>query len=88
MMNSYDALTAAYREKARLTNDGNDTGLGDLFGEIIVFAESDADHPEVTAHDMSFLADVLLLAARKLRDSSGAALSCPAASLLSTEASP
>lgn len=68
-MNAYEALTAAYREKAKLASGASDAGMGNLFNEIRTFAESDLQQTEATAQELDFLAGVLSLAAHKLRDS-------------------
>lgn len=64
-MTAYEALTAAYRDKAKIT-DNTDAGLGNLFDEIAIFAEGDVEQASATAHELEFLAGVLLLAARKM----------------------
>ena len=65
-MNAYEALTAAYAEKAKLAGGNADAGMGNLFDEIAGFAESDVEQTAATAHELEFLAGVLSLAARNL----------------------
>lgn len=65
-MTAYEALTAAYRDKAGITGDNPDAELGNLFDEIAIFAESDVEQTSATAHELEFLAGVLLLAAQKV----------------------
>ena len=71
-MTAYEALTAAYRDKAKITGDAPDAGLGNLFDEIAIFAEGDVEQTSATAHELEFLAGVLLLAARKVMSDNGA----------------
>lgn len=78
-MTVYEALAAAYRDNARITGDSPDAGLGNLFDEITIFAESDVEQTFATAHELEFLADVLLLAARKVMSHDGASHSRPPA---------
>lgn len=78
-MTAYEALAAAYRDKAKIAGDISDAGLGNLFDEITIFAESDAEQVSATAHELKFLAGVLLLAARKVTGNDGADQSRPPA---------
>lgn len=65
-MTAYEALAAAYRDRAKITGDAPDAGLGNLFDEIAIFAEGNVEQVSATAHELEFLASVLLLAAQKV----------------------
>lgn len=78
-MTTYEALAAAYRDRAKITGDAPDAGLGNLFDEIAIFAEGDVEQVSATAHELEFLAGVLLLAARTVTGGDGADQSRPSA---------
>lgn len=66
-MDAYVALATAYNEKARCSMDEMDGAMKELLSNIAAFAESDAEQTQATVHELEFLADVLLVASRKVR---------------------